>query len=164
MERKETKQLRKNGQVYKVSPWVLTWDDENYYMIAYDSQSGIIKHYRVDKMLGIRVCTEKRQGAQLFKDFDMGLYSKKTFGMYGGRDEQVTLLCDNKMAGVIIDRFGRDVVMKERDQDTFEAAVKVAVSPLPHMGHELRRQYKDNVSGNGHRRIYRYGQKGDTDI
>ena len=127
---KKQKQLRKNGQVYKVSPWVLTWDDENYYMIAYDSQSGIIKHYRVDKMLGIRVCAEKRQGAQLFKDFDMGLYSKKTFGMYGGRDEQVTLLCDNKMAGVIIDRFGRDVVMKERDRDTFEAAVKVAVSPL----------------------------------
>lgn len=127
--RKE-KQLRKNGRPYRVSPWVLTWDDENYYMIAYDDESGIIKHYRVDKMMNIHVCGERRQGAELFKNFDAGLYSKKTFGMYGGRDEQVTLLCDNSMAGVIIDRFGRDVMMKERDEKSFEAAVKVAVSPL----------------------------------
>ena len=38
---KKQKQLRKNGQVYKVSPWVLTWDDENYYIcLLYTSDAA----------------------------------------------------------------------------------------------------------------------------
>ena len=28
--------LRRDGKIYEVSPWLLTWDDENYYLIAYD--------------------------------------------------------------------------------------------------------------------------------
>ena len=47
--KKELK-LKKNGAFYVVSPWALTWDDENYYLVAYDAAVGIIKHYRVDKM------------------------------------------------------------------------------------------------------------------
>ena len=31
---KGEKALRRDGKVYKVSPWALTWDDENYYLIA----------------------------------------------------------------------------------------------------------------------------------
>lgn len=44
-------ELRHDGALYEVSPWSLSWDDENYYLIAYDSNEGIIKHFRVDKML-----------------------------------------------------------------------------------------------------------------
>lgn len=127
---KKEKQLRRGGKIYVVSPWSLTWDDENYYMIAYDGESKMIKHYRVDKMLRINVCDKRREGADIFKNFDMALYSKKTFGMYGGRDEKVTLRCSNDMAGVIIDRFGQDVIMHKIDDEYFEAIVNVALSPL----------------------------------
>ena len=44
-------QPRKNGVKYKVSPWSLTWANENYYLIAYDSVEKKVKHYRVDKMM-----------------------------------------------------------------------------------------------------------------
>lgn len=47
-------ELRHGGSLYEVSPWSLSWDDENYYLIAYDSSEGIIKHFRVDKMLYIK--------------------------------------------------------------------------------------------------------------
>lgn len=30
-------ELRHDGALYEVSPWALSWDDENYYLIAYDS-------------------------------------------------------------------------------------------------------------------------------
>mgnify|MGYP002236923389 CR=1 FL=1 len=69
--------LRRNGKVYEVSPWLLTWDDENYYLIAYDSEAGIIKHYRVDKMLKIELSVEKREGKEQFQHFDIAAYSKK---------------------------------------------------------------------------------------
>lgn len=123
------KRLRHDGASYVVSPWALTWDDDNYYMIAYDDTAGKIKHYRVDKMLRLRISNEKREGQEAFKNFDMGIYSKKVFGMYGGRDEQVTLRCKNHLAGIFIDRFGHDIPIYKVDKDQFETTVRVEVSP-----------------------------------
>lgn len=128
-EQKE-KQLRHNGAFYKISPWALTWDDENYYLIAYDSDAEKIKHYRVDKMVNLKLLPDKRDGERFFKDFDMALYSKKTFGMYRGEEEIVTLRCKNYLAGVIVDRFGQDIIFRKTDDEYFEISVKVSVSPL----------------------------------
>ena len=38
---------RHGGVWFVVSPWVLMWDDENYYMVAYDDWDHKLKHYRV---------------------------------------------------------------------------------------------------------------------
>lgn len=127
---KKEKVLRHDGATYRVSPWALTWDDENYYMIAYDSASSKIKHYRVDKMMKIAVSDAAREGHEQFRDFDMAIYSKKTFGMFGGREETVRLRCKNQMANVIIDRFGQDSILTAADDEHFEITVKVAVSPM----------------------------------
>lgn len=64
-------------KIYEVSPWLLTWDDENYYLIAYDDEAEMIKHYRVDKMLKIKLSVDKREGKEQFEDFDIAAYSKK---------------------------------------------------------------------------------------
>lgn len=127
---KKEKTLRRNGKHYVISPWALTWDDENYYLIGYDSDSAMIKHYRVDKMQNLKRTEEARDGAEVFRDFDMALYSKKTFGMYGGREETVTLRFVNRLAGVVIDRFGQDVVLLKDGDEHFQVHVKAAVSPL----------------------------------
>jgi predicted DNA-binding transcriptional regulator YafY len=120
--------LRHSGAIYEASPWALSWDDENYYLIAYDSVAGKIKHFRVDKMKNIRIKEEKREGKSSFKEFDMAAYAKKTFGMFGGEEQSVKMLCDNSLAGVIIDRFGKEVMMVPVDDEHFEVNVKVAVS------------------------------------
>ncbi len=128
-ERKE-KVLRHNGDRFVISPWALTWDDENYYMIGFDTDAGMVKHYRVDKMLKIQLTDQPRDGADLFENFDMALYSKKTFGMYGGAEETVTLRCRNNLAGVIIDRFGTDLTFFNVTDTHFDLHVKVHTSPL----------------------------------
>jgi len=120
--------LRKDGALYKVSPWALSWDDENYYMVAFDDVDKKIKHYRVDKMLRIGTTNEKREGSRHFHAFDMGAYAKKMFGMFAGEEETVKILCKNELAGVMIDRFGKDVAMVKVDDKTFYVNVKVAVS------------------------------------
>ena len=120
--------LRRGGKFYEVSPWLLTWDDENYYLIAFDSDSGIIKHYRVDKMLKIRLSVENREGEEAFKNFDIASYSRKTFGMFAGEEETVTLCCKKELTGVIIDRFGKDVTMRPKDETYILVRVNVAVS------------------------------------
>lgn len=125
----KTKQLRHGGMWYSVSPWALTWDDENYYLIAYDSEARDIRHYRVDKMLKIKLISQRRDGKKKFDDFDMAIYSKQVFGMFGGKCETVTLFCEDGLAGVIVDRFGEGVTMI-RGEGGFSVSVKVAVSPM----------------------------------
>lgn len=125
---KKQKEFRHDGKRYCVSPWALSWDDENYYMIGYDEDK--IKHYRVDKMASLSILDEKRDGEDVFRDFDTAVYSKKTFGMFAGEEETVTLRCADKMAGVIIDRFGQETTFFHREAGFFEVHVPVAVSPL----------------------------------
>lgn len=108
--------------------WGLSWDDENYYLVGYDSDAGKIKHYRVDKMLHIQMSEEKREGKEYFKKLDMADYAKKSFGMFGGKEQEVKLRVANNLAGVIIDRFGKDVMMIPEDEEHFTVNVDVHVS------------------------------------
>ena len=126
--RKEIR-VKRGGAFYVVSPWALTWDDENYYLIAYDADADLLKHYRVDKMQKMELLGEKRLGKEQFDHFDIVAFEKKTFGMFGGREETVTLLCRDFLAGVIIDRFGRDVMMVPQGDTRVRVTVPVAVSP-----------------------------------
>lgn len=121
-------ELRRGGAWYQVSPWALTWDDENYYLVAYDAGDSKIKHYRVDKMLRIRTIEETRLGREPFRAFDMPRYAKSLFGMYGGEVTGVTLEGENRMVGVVIDRFGKDIPLVPIDGERFEAKVNVAIS------------------------------------
>lgn len=119
---------KKNGDLYELSPWALLQDAENYYLIAFDSKEDKIKHFRVDKMLHIEVINRKRDGKELFRQFDMSSYEKKTFGMFGGEEQVVTIRCKNNLAGVMIDRFGKDTPFIKVDEEHFEIHVKVAFS------------------------------------
>ena len=121
-------ELRRDGQWYQTSPWGLMWDDENYYLVAYNSADRTIRHYRVDKMLNIETVDERREGKQEFKEFDMPHYTKSLFGMFGGEEKKVAIKATNDMVGVMIDRFGKDIIIVPEDEDHFSITVNVAVS------------------------------------
>lgn len=127
-ERKQER-LRHNGKVYEVSPWGLLWNDEYYYLLAYDPEIDGIKHFRVDRMRRIsRLEDLEREGGAIYEKYRRG-FSAKTFGMYGGDEAVVELRCANRMAGVIIDRFGMDTMMIPKDGGYFTVRVPVALSP-----------------------------------
>ena len=125
---KKEMELRHNGAWYHISPWGLSWDNENYYLVGYDSAAQKIKHYRVDKMLHIKLSNESREGKEHFKKLDMADYAKKSFGMFGGKEQKVKMLVKNNLAGVIIDRFGKEVMMIPADEEHFTVNVDVHVS------------------------------------
>lgn len=113
---------------YEISPWCLTWDDENYYMIAYDNMDRKIKHYRVDKMDKIEITEEKREGREAFKTFDIAQYANKNFGMFSGSEEKVSVIFPEELVGVFIDRFGKDIPISELKDGMLKATVNVFVS------------------------------------
>ncbi|MDR1774353.1 MAG: WYL domain-containing protein [Clostridioides sp.] len=121
-------ELRKNGQFYEVSPWALCWNSDNYYLVGYDSENNLVKHYRVDKMLNINTIEEERDGKELFEKFDTAIYSNKLFGMFGSAEETIKLEFENELVGVVIDRFGKNVVIHKKDKEHFVVNVNVAFS------------------------------------
>lgn len=125
----KTRHYRKDGAFYVVSPYALTWDDENYYMVAFDSEAGIIKHYRVDKMTDISTLEEHRDGRDAFEALDMAVYARKVFGMFSGEDVTVRLRFENHLVGAVLDRLGQDVMIVRDDDDHFTVSAEVVVSP-----------------------------------
>ena len=123
---KQTK-YKRDGEEYIVSPWALTWSEDNYYMIGYDSRSSKVKHYRVDKMHKPALTAEDRDGRETFENFDMAKFSRQTFGMFSGVEKTLVLECEQSIIGVIIDRFGPDTSIR-LDNDKCRVRVTVNVS------------------------------------
>ena len=127
--RKE-KQYHHGGQAVVVSPYDLVWDNEYYYLVAYDGADRKIKHYRIDRMEWIKVLEkEKREGAKEYKDADVRSYSKRMFSMFSGEEQQVTLRFSDHLANVVIDRFGKDVILAPDGEGHFRVSVTVFSSP-----------------------------------
>ena len=121
------KRLRRGGGWYQVSPFSLVWDNENYYLVAFETESGTVRHYRVDKMQNLTVTDLPREG--LPENFDPAAYAGSLFGMYNGVQETVKLRFENSLIGVVADRFGREVFLSPDGDSHFTVTTKVAVSP-----------------------------------
>lgn len=121
--------FRKAGALYQVSPWALLWNDENYYLMAYDHVSEQLKHYRVDKISNVTLTGDNREGQKLYEAMDMAAFVNRTFGMFGGREEVVSLRLHKRLIGVVLDRFGKDIFMiADGEKELVRARVRVAVS------------------------------------
>ena len=122
------RQLRHGGAWYQVSPYALLWDSENYYLVAFDSAAGIIKHFRVDKIMDLKRTGERRDGREVFRDVDMSAYANAHFGMFSGGTENVRLEFENALAGAVIDRFGDSVILVPGEEGRFTVTVPAAVT------------------------------------
>ncbi len=125
------KQFRYSGQAYIVSPYALSWVDENYYLISHYPKNPDLTHFRVDRMTEIKLLKEPRRDLSEIigeKSLDIAEYSKKVFNMFGGEEETVKLQFDNSLVNVVIDRFGKDVSLEKADENHFNVRINVAVS------------------------------------
>lgn len=122
----KTLRYRRNGQVYQVSPYMLHWDGNKYYLIAHYPEHGLT-HFRVDKIADIEMMEEP--GRASGKKPDMVSYVQQTFSMFGGPTEKVVLRFANDLIGSVIDRFGTDIVIQKVDDQQFSTEVNVTISP-----------------------------------
>jgi len=119
---------RRDGAPYVVSPIALSWSEENYYLIAHTDEREGFTHFRVDRMSAVEKLDESRcAGAG---GLNLANYSKKVFGMFGGEETDVGLRVHNQLAGAVIDRFGKDIIMIADGESHFTVSVRVALSPI----------------------------------
>lgn len=119
---------KRGGERYRISPGKLLWNNDNYYLMGLDESSGIVKHYRVDKMMDVAVEEEKRSGESVFRDFDMGRFSAETFGMFDGKETILKIRFSNELVGVVLDRFGKKAVLQRSDDTHFFLQTHIRVS------------------------------------
>ena len=127
--RKE-KVLRHDGKLYVVSPWAVIRDNEKCYLLAYDREAGVMKHYRIDKMKKVCLVDESREGKEIYEKENMASYSKRYFGMFHGTPTKVHFLLKEYMIDVFIDRFGLDINFQKTSDSVYpyKTCIDVIVS------------------------------------
>ncbi len=120
-----------DDKLYIQSPFALVWKNEFYYVICYDSESRCQKTFRVDRMKDVIVDESSfRDGIRFFEDVDITEYANTAFSMFSGDRTNVVLRVRKDLAGVIADRFGRDISIYhcEEDESSFKCSVFVQKS------------------------------------
>lgn len=139
---------RNQGEYYSVSPYLLTWEEDIYYLIGYSDERSELRKYRLDRMDKIKYSSEKLISAQeaLGDTWQMQLekHLDQSVGHYGGENTvNVELLIKPFAYGYLYDEFGEGNV---RFQDSEEqwVRVNVATSHNPGLYHKLL-QYGQNI-------------------
>lgn len=145
------REFRKEGKRYITSPYALSWDNENYYLITFSEKYQNFTHYRVDKMNDIQITKLPRIKLPYDVEFNAAEYSKKVFYMFGGEEQTVMLRFENPLVNVVIDRFGKDVFLIKVDEESFVMRSKVVISPtffswVFQFGDKVRILYPDRVA------------------
>ena len=120
---------------YTCSPYALTWNEENYYLVAYYPKYNTISNFRIDRMESIEVRTVKSR--PLPDDFRLADYLNSTFSMFSGEAESVKLRFRREagMINAVIDRFGKNISIHPDGDDHFVVRVQVKTEhPMPFFG------------------------------
>jgi predicted DNA-binding transcriptional regulator YafY len=122
------KTYKHGGYTYSFSPYALLWNSEKYYAVGFSTKHGKVIAFRVDRMAKPKLLDTPAVPKP--EDFDVSLYRKSIFQMYGGADPQkVKLKCENALMKSIIDSFGESVETAVLDDGHFVAEVDVSLSP-----------------------------------
>lgn len=120
---------QRKGNKYVVSPFKLIVNEGNYYLLAFDDKSKAIRTYRVDRMKGLDYANEPREGEEEFKKINIESFIKRTFSMFSGKTEVVTIRFTNHLLDAVIERFGKKGVSYSKVDDRhFTIITKVDIS------------------------------------
>ncbi len=125
----KNKSFRHGGKRYRVSPFALLRDNENYYLVAFDDLTKTIKHYRVDRMDRLSPIDKTREGEEAFHLLDLGSYTTETFSMFNGKEQRVLLRFSDDLVDVAFDRFGKSIHIMDDEEGYFKFWASVVVSP-----------------------------------
>lgn len=125
---KKRKVLRNDGEVYILSPYMLYWNEDFYYVVGYSDKRECITAFRVDRIVNLEMLDEK--AVKKPKGFKVSDYFSSIFGMFSGPETEVELECRNDLMKYIIDHFGDKIKVRSTENGTFLTTVTVELSPV----------------------------------
>ncbi len=154
------KVYRRDGHRYVVEPVALVYHEDNYYIVVYSAKHNSTANYRIDRMDSVEVIDEPVSPRALALRNEVLGYTERVFKMYGGQPVDLVLEFEDKLIGVVYDKFGEDTKMIRTHDHRCVATVKVQLSPtfwgwLFQFGKQMRilspsnlnKEYKKMVCG-----------------
>ena len=114
---------------YLASPYGLCQDNENCYLLAYSERHGITS-YRADRMDSIQLTDQKRTPCPELTGKALIDHANQLFQMFAGDAVNVKMRFHKSLLNVVIDRFGKDIMLIPDGDEYFNFTVKIAVSPM----------------------------------
>ena len=129
----ETSEKPKNeDRLYKLTPYALIWRDDHYYLIANNEKYDNLMHLRIDRITSANILSENGRPVSEVSDyvdkFDVVDYTNRVFNMFSGESARIEIKCSNDKWEVVRDRFGFDVLVIDRDDETFTISIVAAKS------------------------------------
>lgn len=123
------KVYRKEKKRYVVEPMALIFNDDNYYLMTWNAKYEGITNYRVDRMDEVSVEETGVSEKAIMDDSDIAAFRQQAFKMYGGNLEDVVLEFNEKLIGVVHDKFGENTKMIRTAPGKCVASVQVQIAP-----------------------------------
>lgn len=106
-----------------LSPYHIVYANDKVYLIGYSFDHQKIIHYRVDRMLNIKIEKNEKYVKEKNKK-DPYDYAKTKLYMYAGEDIDITLRCKNAVLDDIVESFGTGITIVKDNDEYFKAYVK----------------------------------------
>ncbi len=115
-----------------LSPYAIIWANDHYYLVGNVSKYDNLAHFRIDRMKSVEVLPDASRHFSEVSDyknfFDTADYSQKSFNMFGGEVQGVTLRCKCSLLDQVIDRFGEDITIKNPSEEYFTLTTEALIS------------------------------------
>lgn len=123
------KVYRREGHRYVVEPVALVFHEDNYYIVVYSAKHDSTANYRIDRMDSVEIIDESVSQRALALRNEVAGYTERVFKMYGGQPVDIVIEFDDKLIGVVYDKFGESTKMIRTHEHMCVATVKVQISP-----------------------------------
>lgn len=119
------KKYRRNKERYQMVPYAIVFDNGRIYCVFYSDKHSGFANFRLDKMDSLKVQKESANSVP----FSLKNWLNHSFQMYAGKQETVIITFHEDMANIVFDEFGKNLLITQKQDHTFTAAISTAVTP-----------------------------------
>jgi predicted DNA-binding transcriptional regulator YafY len=114
-----------DGKAFHVSPFSVLFESGRYHMLAYDSRELCFRRFRLDRVSNLVVTHAGRTGKEEYSFYSLSEGAAESSPLY-----TVILQCDVSALDSVIDRYGRNITITDRRDETCAIEIKTSLSPL----------------------------------
>ena len=118
--------VRHRGKEYLVSPYLIVFQENRYYLIGFSEERNRTVSFRLDRMIKLHMTQEHFVPSALFDPHD---YLDRMTKMYSGEERRIEMLCHDDVMKNMIDKFGMDLMTHKVSDHYFLAEVDAQLSP-----------------------------------
>lgn len=108
-----------------VTPYAIVYNEQQFYLIGIKERMDKFYYYRLDRMRELKILKEKRTITK--KNSEIQEFAEKTVEMFGGENDKIEAICGNCLINAVIDKFGKNVVVKPVDSEKFSLKLETDV-------------------------------------